>query len=112
MTLPGTLEVRVHEGRDWAGPGNNHAPAAAFQSQTATMDAANMQFAIPANGSHIAYAPTNSCASTTTEYDKNLNHTLDASEGAGMASELDKPTGTNTVQQEIVSRGFAVPSLF
>lgn len=96
----------------WAGPGNNHTPTAMFQSQTAVLSAGAETFTIPSGGSKITYAPTNSCSSTTTSYDVNVDNTLAANEGVGTAVNLDAPTGSNTVQEEIESRGFAVPSLF
>jgi len=97
---------------NWAGPGNNHTPTAAFQSQRASLDATATLFTVPAGGSKIVYAPTTSCSSTTTSYDVNVDNTLAANEGVGTAADLDAPTGSNTVQQEIESRGFALPSLF
>ncbi len=97
---------------NWAGPGNQHAPQASFQSQTATLSASALGFVIPSGGSKITYAPTNSCSSTTTEYDANVDGSIASGEGAGTAAVLDAPTGSNTVQQEIEGRGFAKPSLF
>jgi hypothetical protein len=97
---------------NWAGPGNNHTPQLMFQSQTATMTAGATEFTLAAGSSKLSYAPTNTCSSTTTEFDRNLNHTLEAGEGAGTMSELDKPSGALTVQQEIESRGFAIPTLY
>lgn len=98
---------------NWAGPGNSHTPLLRFQSQTATLlsGASAYVLAVPAD-SKITYAPTNSCSSTSTQYDANANGTLVASEGAGTAADLDAPAGSNTVQQEIVSRGYTLPSLF
>jgi hypothetical protein len=42
----------------------------------------------------------------------NVNGTIAAGEGVGTTNDLDVPTGANSVQQEIESRGFAKPSLF
>jgi hypothetical protein len=95
---------------NWAGPGNNHTPVARFQSQTATLASSATEYTLAA--SKIAYAPTNSCSSTTTAYDVNVNGTIAAGEGVGTTSDLDVPAGANSVQQEIESRGFAKPALF
>lgn len=98
---------------NWAGPGNSHTPAGSFQSQTATLTSAASGYVVATpSDSKITYAPTNSCSSTTTEFDANADGTLASSEGAGVTSALDVPSGSNTVQQEIVSRGYTVPSLF
>jgi hypothetical protein len=97
---------------NWAGPGNSHTPEAEFQSQTATLSAGSTNFVIPSGGSKLSYAPTNSCSSTTTEFDKNADQTLALGEGAGTLSDLDVPSGGRSVQQEIESRGFALPSLY
>jgi hypothetical protein len=97
---------------NWAGPGNNHTPQPMFQSQTATMTAGATEFTIASGGSKLNYAPTNSCSSTTTEFDRNLSKTIETGEGAGMTNELDKPAVGKSVQQEIESRGFAIPALY
>jgi len=105
----GTLQGMVC---NWAGPGNSHTPQASFQSQVATHTGSASGFSIATGGSKIAYAPTNSCSSTTTSFDANADATLASGEGVGTASTLDVPSGSNTVQQEIDARGFAKPSLF
>ena len=98
---------------NWAGPGNSHTPASSFQYQRATLTSASAGYVLAAPAdSKITYAPTNSCSSTTTSFDVNSNGTLAAGEGLGLTSSLDSPSGANTVQQEIVSRGFSMPSLF
>ena len=97
---------------NWAGPGNSHTPLPSFQSQVATLAPSAMNFSIASGGSKIGYAPTTSCASTTTTFDVDVNMTLAAGEGLGTANSLDAPSGSNTVQQEIESRGFVIPSLF
>lgn len=97
---------------NWAGPGNSHAARGSFQSQVATHTGSAAGFSIASGGSKIAYAPTNSCSSTTTSFDLDANGTLASGEGVGTGSGLDVPSGTNTVQQEINTRGFAKPSLF
>jgi hypothetical protein len=97
---------------NWAGPGNNHTLQAKFQSQLATMASGASEFTLAADGSKLRYAPTNSCSSTTTEFDADLNHTIAPLEGAGTLSQLDAPSGANTVQQEIESRGFTIPKLY
>jgi hypothetical protein len=97
---------------NWAGPGNSHTPEAKFQSQSATLGAGATNFVIPSGGSKLGYAPTNSCSSTTTEFDKNADQTLALGEGAGTLSELDVPSSGRSVQQEIESRGFMLPSLY
>jgi len=95
---------------NWAGPGNSHTPAARFQSQTATLASSATAYTLAT--SKITYAPTNTCSSTTTAYDVNVNGTIAAGEGVGTTNDLDVPTGANTVQQEIELRGFVKPSLF
>lgn len=97
---------------NWAGPGNSHTPRLSFQSQVATLTPSATNFSIASGGSRIGYAPTNSCASTTTTFDIDVNATLAAGEGLGRPSTLDAPSGSNTVQQEIEARGFVIPSLF
>ena len=97
---------------NWAGPGNNHTPTAKFQSQRATLSSGSTIFTVPAGGSKIAYAPTNSCSSTLTSYDVNVDNTLSTLEGVGTTAALDAPSDGSTVQQELESRGFAVPDLF
>lgn len=97
---------------NWAGPGNNHTPTAKFQSQRATLSSDSSNFTVPAGGSKIVYAPTNSCSSILTSYDVDVDNTLAANEGVGTTADLDAPSDNNTVQQEIESRGFSVPDLF
>jgi len=97
---------------NWAGPGNNHTPKPLFQSQTATMAAGAMDFVIPSGGSKIRYAPTNSCSSTTTGFDADVDHTIEAMEGEGVTADLDAPSGSKTVAEELTARGFALPTLF
>lgn len=96
---------------NWAGPGGSHTPNLKFQSQTATLAAGATSFVL--GTSLIAYAPTNSCDSTTTEYDVDTNGTLDAGEGVGNIANLDGLSGSaTTVDDEIRSRGYTPPSLF
>ncbi len=97
---------------NWAGPGNSHTPLPSFQSQVATLGPSATNFSIASGGSKIGYAPTTSCASTTTTFDIDVNATLAAGEGLGTPSTMDAPTGSNTVQQEIEARGFVIPALF
>jgi hypothetical protein len=105
----GTLQGMIC---NWAGPGNSHTPQASFQSQVASHTGSATRFTIASGGSKIAYAPTNSCSSSTTSFDLDANGTLASGEGVGTTSGLDVPSGSNTVQQEIDARGFAKPSLF
>jgi hypothetical protein len=97
---------------NWAGPGNNHTPVAKFQSQIAALSATADHFSVASGDSKITYAPTNSCNSTTTQFDANVDQTLTAAEGVGTVNNLDVPGGTNTVQQEIEGRGFLSPALY
>ncbi len=98
---------------NWAGPGNSHTPSSNFQSQTATLTSGASTYVIATpSDSKITYAPTNSCISTTTEFDVDANGTLASNEGVGTSPNLDVPSGSLTVQQEVVSRGFSLPSLF
>jgi hypothetical protein len=69
-------------------------------------------FSVASGDSKITYAPTNSCNSTTTQFDANVDQTLTAAEGVGTVNNLDVPGGTNTVQQEIEGRGFLSPALY
>lgn len=95
---------------NWAGPGNRHTPITRFQTQTAAQSGTGA-YALVDN--KITYAPTNSCASTTTSFDVNADGTLAAGEGVGTTSTLDGLTGTNTtVDQEMRSRGLVTPSMF
>ncbi|HKU39781.1 MAG TPA: hypothetical protein VJR89_16590, partial [Polyangiales bacterium] len=95
---------------NWAGPGNDHTPQRQFQSQVASMSAGASEFTLSA--SKLGYAPTNSCSSTTTEFDADLNQTIGSGEGVGTASMLDVPGASNTVEQELESRGFTLPVLY
>ena len=97
---------------NWAGPGNQHAPVPRFQSQSAVMTAGAMDFVIPAGGSKIVYAPTNSCSSVGTGFDVNVNRTIEAAEGEGVMQLLDVPGAGKSVAEELLARGFVVPSLF
>lgn len=97
---------------NWAGPGNSHALSNKFQSQTAEMATAATTFTLATGGSKLTYAPTNNCDSTTTQYDANVNGSIGSGEGTATANNLDAPTGSRSVQQEIEARGFAIPSLF
>jgi hypothetical protein len=97
---------------NWAGPGNNHNPVAKFQSQVAALSPTADRFTIASGGSKITYAPTNSCNSTTTQFDANVDHTLAAGEGAPTVNNLDVPSGPNSVEQEIEARGFLSPALY
>lgn len=98
---------------NWAGPGNSHTPLSSFQSQTATLTSGASSYVIATpSDSKITYAPTNNCNSTTTEFDANANGTLASGEGSPTTANLDVPAGSLTVQQELVSRGFSIPSLY
>ena len=96
---------------NWAGPGNSHVPVLAFQSQRASLAAGAGSFTL--DSSLIAYAPTQSCSSTTTAYDADADGVLAAGEGVGVASALDVPGGgRTTVAAELVSRGYTAPGRF
>lgn len=96
---------------NWAGPGAVHTPAARFQSQTATL--AGLASTFVATASHLGYAPTNACASTTTLFDANADGTLVAGEGQGSLQGLDAPASSSvSVQSELVSRGYTQPGYF
>lgn len=98
---------------NWAGPGNNHTPVARFQSQIATLASAATTFSVTPGNSKITYAPTVSCSSTTTSFDANADATLAAGEGVGTSQALDAPaSGSVTVNDEIVSRGYSKPGYF
>lgn len=96
---------------NWAGPGAVHTPAARFQSQTAKL--AGLASTFVATASHLGYAPTNACASTTTVFDANADGTLAAGEGQGTLPALDAPASPSvSVQDELVSRGYRQPGYF
>lgn len=96
---------------NWAGPGAVHTPAARFQSQTATL--AGLASTFVATASHLTYAPTNACASTTTVFDANADGTLAGGEGQGSLQGLDAPASSSvSVQSELVSRGYTQPRYF
>lgn len=96
---------------NWAGPGAVHTPAARFQSQTATL--AGLASTFVATASHLGYAPTNACASTTTVFDANADGTLAGGEGQGTLHTLDAPASPAvSVQGELVSRGYRQPGYF
>jgi hypothetical protein len=97
---------------NWAGPGNQHVPRPSFQSQTATLAAGALDFVIPAGGSKIRYAPTNSCSSTTTGFDADVSHAIATGEGEGVAQDLDGPGSGKSVAEELAARGWKMPSLF
>jgi hypothetical protein len=97
---------------NWAGPGHNHTPQPLFQSQVAVQAGGSGVYAVSGT-SHIGYAPTNSCNSTTTTYDLDQTYTLDPGEGVGTVHTLDAPSGgVASVQAEISRRGYSLPSLF
>lgn len=96
---------------NWAGPGAVHTPAAHFQSQTATL--AGLASTFVATASHLGYAPTNACASTTTVFDANADGTLAGGEGQSTLPSLDAPASPSvSVQDELVSRGYRQPGYF
>jgi hypothetical protein len=96
---------------NWAGPGAVHAPAARFQSQTATL--ASLASTFVTTASRLTYAPTNTCSSTTTLFDANADGTLAAGEGQGTLEALDAPVSPAvSVQDELVSRGYRQPGYF
>jgi hypothetical protein len=96
---------------NWAGPGNSHSTGLQFQSQRATLASGASLFAL--GSSLITYAPTVSCASTTTQFDVDANGTLAVGEGVGTSASLDGLTGANTtVDQELRARGGGAHSLF
>jgi len=97
---------------NWAGPGNSHTPLSFFQSQTASLGPSDSDYL--AGTSKITYAPTDSCSSTTTQFEIDIGtgHSLTANEGVGTTASLDAPIGSLTVEGEIESRGYAKPSMF
>lgn len=96
---------------NWAGPGAVHAPAALFQSQTATLAGTAAVFA--ASASRLVYAPTNACSSTTTAFDADADGTLAAGEGLGTLQALDAPVSPSvSVSAELLSRGYRQPGHF
>ncbi|MEY4763372.1 MAG: hypothetical protein RI907_45 [Pseudomonadota bacterium] len=96
---------------NWAGPSNSHSVSHnLFQSQTATLGASSTAWS--AGTSHIVYAPTNSCSSTTTSFDLDGNGTLDTNEGVGTSHDLDGLTTGTNVYTELGVRGYSQPRLF
>lgn len=96
---------------NWAGPGAQHTPAALFQSQTATLTGLASTFT--ATASHLTYAPTNACSSTTTVFDANADGSLAGGEGTDLLHTLDAPASASvSVQGELTTRGYRQPGYF
>lgn len=89
--------------------------AALFQYQEVTLPGASLAWNIATGTgkSKLAFAPTNNCNSTAAmTFDVNADGTLSANEGSSLNNDLDAPTGSNTVAQELAARGFANPTRF
>lgn len=95
---------------NWAGPGSSHTPADLFQRQSMSLASSATNWTL--GTSKITYAPTNACSSTTTQYDINDDNTISSGEGVGVSHDLDSKGGSASVQAELISRGYTVPSLF
>jgi hypothetical protein len=117
-TNPGHLGALIC---NWAGPGSNKDQThRRFQSQVLALTSSATDWAFPtstAADSKIRFAPTNSCdSSATMQFDvdagSSTGGTLGAAEGKSVTNSLDIATGTNTVFQEITSRGFTLPSMY
>lgn len=96
---------------NWAGPGNNHTPAALFQRQSMSISASATSWTL--GTSKISYAPTTSCnSSSLMSFDQDANGSVTAGEGASVTHDLDSKGSSSTVQAELESRGYAIPTLF
>lgn len=103
---------------NWAGPGSTKDQShLRFQSQALTLTSTSSEWAFPTSAaadSKIRFAPTNNCnSSATMQFDVDSNRTLSAGEGNGIANSLDVISGGRaTVFDEIVFRGFSLPSMY
>lgn len=93
---------------NWAGPGNIHTPKSSYQYQATSLAAAAANWAAPSD--NIVFAPTNSCNSTSTQFDVNANGALDTNEGVGIINQL-VPVSSGTVQAAIEAAGFSKTNL-
>lgn len=106
---------------NWAGPKTGPTVFHEFaQRQFVEYSSAKGVFVVPSGGSDIRYAPTNSCLNTSSsfQYDRNLNGSLDESapDLTVSAPDLDlmQPADTNsdgtaTIEEKIASRGYVTP---
>lgn len=96
---------------NWAGPGGRQVPVALFQTQVASVRGLASRYDVVS--SRIAYAPTNACRSTTTRFDVNADGVLDATEGQGLAHQLDAPSARGvSVADELAARGLVRPVFY
>lgn len=96
---------------NWAGPGNNHTPAALFQRQSMSISASATSWTL--DTSKISYAPTTSCnSSSTMNFDQDASGSASLGEGASVTHDLDSKGSSSSVQAELESRGYAIPTLF
>lgn len=95
---------------NWNGPGSTKALHNAYQYQAVSLGHSATSWSL--STSNIAYAPTNSCQSSSAmSFDANGDGVLDSAEGQSFNSGLAVPTGSNDVQDELQQQGFLAPVL-
>jgi hypothetical protein len=111
---------------NWAGPGNSHALIEKAQRQWLEFDSVSNLFVVPAGGSNITYAPTNSCEYDSDTggdflYDRNLDgaladessETVDVGETEVLPFDLAPPASSTyfglDVEEVIALRGYTKP---
>ncbi len=93
---------------NWAGPGNSRTPNNKYQHQEVSLSPTGSGWTTTA--SHIVFAPTNSCNSISTQYDKDGDGTLTANEGVPTTNDL-MSVASGTVQAAIETAGFSKTNL-
>ncbi len=123
QTTTGTIQGMIC---NWAGPGGTHNPTATeyAQRQFVRWNNTTELWEVPAGGSDIRYAPTNSClydGTGTFKYDRNLNSSFAdevaadwnvTNTGAGTDLDLFEKGASLTIQAAITARGYVPPSTF
>ncbi|MBI5924715.1 MAG: hypothetical protein HY836_03880 [Aquabacterium sp.] len=95
---------------NWSGPGSTQTLHNAYQYQAVSLSQSATSWSL--SSSRIAYAPTNSCQSSSAmSFDANGDGALDSAEGQSFNSGLAVPTGSNDVQDELQQQGFLAPVL-
>lgn len=92
---------------NWAGPNNSHTPTLKYQYQAASLAPSGAIWSSTAD--NIVFAPTNSCNSTSTQFDADGDGVLTAGEGAPTTNSLAVASGT--VQATIEAAGFSKASM-
>lgn len=95
---------------NWNGPGSTKTLHNAYQYQSVSLSSSATSWGLLS--SNIAYAPTNSCQSSSSmSFDANGDGVLDSAEGQSFNAGLAVPTGSNDVQDELQQQGFLAPVL-